>query len=161
MPASVVLDDLVDLRGDLLRRVLLEDAGLRLHDLAERPQRDAVSVGEAASLAPRDELRVCVDDALQLVDEAALADAGNSDEGQQLRRALVTRSLERVPHDAELALAPDELGARLVRDVDAEPRVGRDGLPDRNRLGLALSPRPATPTRSRPLPASLDRSSGP
>ena len=58
-----VLDGLADLLGDLLRRVLLEDAGLRLDDLAERPQRDAVAVGEAAALAPRDELGVGVDDA--------------------------------------------------------------------------------------------------
>ena len=58
-----VLDGLVDLRRDLLGRVLLEDAGLRLDDLAERPQRDPVAVGEAAPLAPGDELGIRVDDA--------------------------------------------------------------------------------------------------
>src|SRR3970282_2243403 len=78
-----VLGDLVDLLRDLVRRVLLEDARLRLHDLAQRPHRDAVSVGEAASLAPRDELGIRVDDALELVDEAALPDAGNADESQK------------------------------------------------------------------------------
>ncbi len=41
-------------------------------------------------------------------------------------------------HDAELALAPDELGARLVCDVDAEAGVGGDRHPDGDRLGLAL-----------------------
>ena len=133
-----VLDGLVDLRRDLLRRVLLEDAGLRLDDLAERPQRDPVAVGEAASLAPGDELGVGVDDALELVDEAALADSGDADEREELRRALVPRALEGVADDAELALATDELGARLVRDVDAEARVRGDGRPDRDRLGLAL-----------------------
>ena len=133
-----VLDDLVDLRGDLLRRVLLEDAGLRLDDLAERPQRDPVAVGEAAALAPGDELGVGVDDALELVDEPALADPGDADEREELRRALVARPLERVPDDSELALAADELGARLVRDVDAEARVRRDGRPDGDRLRLAL-----------------------
>ncbi len=139
-----VLDDLVDLRRDVLRRVLLQDARLRLDDLAERPERDPVAVGEAASLAPGDELRVGLDDAIQLVDETALADSGDADEREELRRALVPRSLERVPDDAELALAPDELGARLVRDVDAEARVGGGRRPDGDRLRPCPSPRPAS-----------------
>ena len=122
----------------VLRRVLLEDARLRLDDLAERPERDPVTVGKAASLAPGDELRVGLDDAMQLVDETALADSGDADEGEELRRALVPRSLERVSDDAELALATDELGARLVRDVDPEARVGGGRRPHRDRLRLAL-----------------------
>ena len=64
-----VLDGLAELRSDLLRRVLLEDARLRLDDLAERPQRDSVAVGQAAALAPGDELGVGVDEPLELVDE--------------------------------------------------------------------------------------------
>ena len=75
---------------------------------------------------------------LQLVDEAALADSRDADEREELRRSLVARALERVPDDAELALAADELGARLVRDVDAEARVRGDGRPDADRLRLAL-----------------------
>ena len=125
-----VLDGLMDLRGDLLRRVLLEDARLRLDDLAECPQRDSVAVREAAALTPRDELGIGVDDPVELVDEAALADPGDADEREELRRSLVSRPLEGVSHDAELALAPDELGARLVRDVDAEARVRGDRRPD-------------------------------
>ena len=98
---------------------------MRLDDLAERPQRDAVAVREAAPLAPRDELGVRVDDAEQLVDEAALADAGNADERHELRRPRVSRALEDASRrTAELVLAADELGARLVRDVDAEARAG-------------------------------------
>ncbi len=132
-----VLDGLVDLRRDVVRRVLLEDAGLRLDDLAERPERDPVAVREAAALAPGDELGVGLDDAVELVDEAALADAGDADEREELRRPLVPRPLEGVPDDAELALASDELGARLVRDVDAEARAcGR--RPSRRGSGSAL-----------------------
>ncbi len=156
-----VLDGLVDLRRDLLRCVLLEDAGLRLDDLAERPQRDSVAVGEAAPLAPGDELGVGVDDALELVDEAALADPRDADEREELRRALVARPLERVPDDAELALAADELRARLVRDVDAEARVRRDGRPDADRAPPCPSPRPAPRPRSRRRGGSRDRSSRP
>ena len=40
----------------------VQDAGLRLHDITERPHRDAVPVREAATLTPRDDLRVGVDD---------------------------------------------------------------------------------------------------
>ena len=75
---------------------------------------------------------------LELVDEPALADAGDADEREELRRPLVARALEGVADDAELALAADELRARLVRDVDAEARVRCDRLPDGDRLGLAL-----------------------
>ena len=59
-----VLDGLVDLGRDVVERVLLEDARLRLDDLAERPERDPVAVGEAAALAPGDELGVGLDDAV-------------------------------------------------------------------------------------------------
>ena len=154
-----VLDDLVDLRRDVLRRVLLENARLRLDDLAERPERDPVTVGEAASLAPRDELRVGIDDALELVDEPALADPGDTDQREELRRALVTRAFECVPNDAELALAPDELRAGLVRDVDAESRTGGDCRPHRDRAPTCPSPRRARTACSRPLREWRGRSS--
>ena len=131
-------DNLADLRRDLCGRVLLEHAGLRLHDLAERPERDPVPIGEAATLAPRDELGVGVDEALQLVDEAALADAGDADEREELRRAFVARAFERIAHEVELTLASDELRARLVCDVDAEAGVSRDHFPDGDRLGFSL-----------------------
>ena len=140
-----VLDDLVDLRRDVLRRVLLENARLRLDDLAERPERDPVTVGEAASLAPGDELRVGIDDALELVDEPALADSGDADQRQKLRRALVTRAFECVPNDAELALAPDELRAGLVRDVDAESRTGGGRRATPRSAPPCPSPRPVRP----------------
>ena len=101
-----VLDRLVDLRRDLLRRVLLEDARLRFDDLAERPERDPVAVGEAAPLAPGDELRVGLDDAVQLVDETTLADAGDADEREELRRPCVAGALEGVPDDASSRSRP-------------------------------------------------------
>ena len=132
------LDGRVDLLGDFLGRVLFEHTRLSLHDLAERPERDSVAVRQAASLAPRDQLGVGVDKPLQLVDEATLSDAGDADEGQELRRSLMARALERVPNDAELALAADEVGACLVRHVDAEAGVRREGRPDADRLRLPL-----------------------
>ena len=90
------LDGGVQLLGRFDLGVLLEDPGLRLDDLRERPERDAVAVGEAASLAPGDELGVGVDDALELVDEPALSHARDRDERDELRRPLVAGALERV-----------------------------------------------------------------
>ena len=105
------------LLGDVRRDVLFGDPGLRLHDLGERPERDAVAVREAASLAPRDELGIRVHDALELEDEAALTDPGDADEREELRRMRVSGAVEGVLDDSELALAPDELRSRVVRDV--------------------------------------------
>ena len=137
-----IRQDVVDRDSELLldvgRRVLLDDAGLRLDDLRERPERDTVAVREAATLAPRDELRVGIGDARQLVHEAALADARHADEREELRRSLVPCALEGIADDAELALAADQSGACLVCDVDAEARVGRLRLPHCDRLRLAL-----------------------
>ena len=104
--------------------ILLVDSGLRLDDLAERPERDSVAVREAATLAPGDQLGVGLDDPRELEDEATLADPRHADERDELRCPLVARhGVERVPHDAELALAADELPACLVRDVHAESRA--------------------------------------
>ena len=128
----------MDLRRDLCGRVLLDDAHLRLDDLAERPERDAVPVGETASLAPRDELGLGIDDPLELVHEAALTDPGNAYKGQEVRCALIAGARKRIADEPKLARAPDELRARLVGHVDAEPRMGGPRLPDRDRLRLAL-----------------------
>jgi len=67
-----------ELRLGLRTRVGFEHAELGLHDLAERPERDADPVGETAATAPRDDLVVVVDDCVELSDQAALPDAGNA-----------------------------------------------------------------------------------
>ena len=63
------------------------DAGLRLDDLAERPQRHTVAVCQAPALTPRDELGIVLHDLPELVDEAALADARHAHERHELRRS--------------------------------------------------------------------------
>ena len=55
--------------------VVLVDSRLRLDDLAERPERDAVAVREAAAVAPGDDLLVLLDGLAELRDEPALADS--------------------------------------------------------------------------------------
>ena len=46
----------VELRRRDVGRVGLEDAGVGLHDLAERPERDALAVREAPALSPGDQV---------------------------------------------------------------------------------------------------------
>ena len=81
------------LSGDL-RRVALEDAGMRLHDLAERPERDPVPVWKAAPLPPRTSSGAPVDVREELGDLARLADSGLADDGDELHRAVADRTVE-------------------------------------------------------------------
>ena len=143
-PAGVarVVDRIGDRHSQLLRRlrlaVPLEDPGLRLDDFRERPERDPVAVGKTAALAPRDQLRVCVDDPPELVHEPALAHSRDGDERDQLWDPLVPRAIERVAKNGELPLATYELGTRVVGDINAEAGARLLCLPDRNRIGLPL-----------------------
>ena len=81
--------------GDLCR-VAFQDPGLRLHDLAERPEAHALAVGQRPATAPVDELVALLDRAVELVDEAALADPGHADQRQELWFALPLDPVERV-----------------------------------------------------------------
>ena len=72
------------------------------------------------------------------MNEAALADAGNADEGDELRCSRRARSEEGVAQEAELLLAANELCAGVVGDVDAEARACSGCLPDGDRLDLSL-----------------------
>jgi hypothetical protein len=91
----------LDLGERDLGRVVLEDDGLGLEDLAERPQRDAVAVGEAAA---DDDLGLHLERGDQLAHEAALAHAGVPCDRGQVRRALVPDTGEEGAQDLELAV---------------------------------------------------------
>ena len=78
--------DLLELGLDGRAVVGLEDAGVSLHDLAERPEGDALAVRQAAALAPGDQLGARVDVAQELGDQARLADAGLADDEGDLGR---------------------------------------------------------------------------
>ena len=97
------------------RRVRLEDAGLGLDDLAERPERDPLPVRETAALSPAHEIGAPVDLLAKLPDEAALPHS-------------------RLPDDR------DELCRRLAR---AHGRTSRRGAPAPNRAPRRASPRVA------------------
>src|SRR5207247_9685091 len=64
----------VELRRGLLLRVRLQDAGLPLHDLSERPENNTFAVRERPALAPGHKLRPPFDVEDQLPHEASLPD---------------------------------------------------------------------------------------
>src|SRR5206468_9118501 len=95
-PLSVLVDQLLDgvreLCAYLLVAVRLEDAGLRLHHLRERPVADALAVRQRPALPPVRHHAAAFDRLEQLADEPALADPGNPDERHQPGRALLARA---------------------------------------------------------------------
>ena len=128
-----------ELLGGGVGSVRLEDARLCLHHLAERPEADALPVGERASLAPvANRGRVLVERRPQLEEQAALPDPRRADERHELRRPLTLRARDSVTEELELVGPAHQLRAALEGDVDAEPRPWRDHFPDRHGLGLAL-----------------------
>jgi hypothetical protein len=131
-------DDVSEFPLRFLLRIGLEDAGVGLHHLAEGPVGHALAVGKATPLAPEDELGQDVDRREQLGDEPALADPRDADERDELRRLLLRCSLEGASKQVELLVAPHEERAAGPPNVHSEARPRIDGLPDRDRLGLAL-----------------------
>jgi hypothetical protein len=125
-----------ELVGGLRLDVRLEDAGLRLHHLADRPVADALAVGERAALPPGHEPSSAFDRVEQLREESALADPGDADECHELRRPFAGGPLERGNEKLDLAVATDERCGRAASDVDAEPSTCLQRLPRGNGLLL-------------------------
>ena len=141
-----------ELALDLLRRVALQDSRLRLDHLPERPEADAVAVRERAALAPASQARRA-ERRLRCSsrDEARLADAGDAQDRDELRRTFGGGPREPLVQGGELPLAADERRA-MAREVDAGLRQRADRLPDPDRRALARcrDRRSASDTRSRP-----------
>ena len=123
--------------GDLWR-VALEDARVRLDDLAERPERDSVAVRETASLPPADELRATVHVAQKLGDLSRLADARLSDDGDELHRAVANSPVEEPGEERSLDVATDERGRVRPDDVAPETRDGSERPSNRDGRALPL-----------------------
>ena len=119
--------------------VALQDPGLRLRHLAERPEGDALAVRERASLPPGDVLgRVGVESGEELPDESALSDPGDADQCDELRGSVALRAGDRVEERVELVAPSDQRSASSERDVHPEAGLRRDGLPHRDGVRLAL-----------------------
>ena len=107
--------------------------------LGERPEGDALAVGEAAAAVPPDVVLEAVHVLEVLPAEPRLADSGDADHGDELRAALVGGRVEELLHEPKLAVAPDEgrlEPGRLERAAAAGGHPQR--APERRRLGLAL-----------------------
>ena len=128
----------LELRRRDFRRVRLEDPGMRFHEFAQRPERDAFSIRRAPPLPPADQLCSFVDVAGQLGAQPALADTWLADERHHLDGRIARAPVEEALQERLLDLASDE---RRRRGLDA---VGSDSCPrlygaiDAHRLCLAL-----------------------
>jgi hypothetical protein len=129
-----------ELGGHGRRAVELEDARLRLEHLPERPEADALPVGQAVALAPGDQLGLGVHERAELADQPALADPGLAGDGDQPHRGLVAGAGVGAPQPLQLGLPAQERRGRGLLDGDPEPGAGGDGQPHRQRPGLALDP---------------------
>ena len=106
---QVVGDPVVVDRGEQLALrhvggVALEDPEVDLHYLTQRPERHTVAVRQAATLPPQES--TVADD--ELVHEPALADPGCTDQGHELRDALLAGTGQSRAKKLEFGLAADE-----------------------------------------------------
>ena len=133
--------DRVQLRLRDLRPIGFQDPGVGFHDLPERPECDALPVGQAPALVPGDEAGQGIDVSAQLGDEAALPDTGLTDDGDELdgarRRGLVEQALE----EGQVDVAADERGVMGPDQIGAETGAGRLRVEDPYPSGLALERR--------------------
>ena len=135
-------DGLAELLARLLGTVGLEDPGLRLDHLAERPERHAFAVRKRAAVAPVDEaVRRRSRSSGTARRRAGSCRSGDADERHELRLAFARHAGERLAQERQLPLAAHERGA-----ADHAPR----------RRARARSSASQTATRLR-LALRLDR----
>ena len=126
-----------DLLLDLRRSVGVEHLEPRAHHLGERPEGDAVAVGQAAATVPEERVGEPVDVLLELPAQPALADARDAGDDGEPRPAVLLRRVEELADLAQLTLAT---GHRRLEAVDPlRPAHRRD-----DGVG-AVEARPARP----------------
>jgi hypothetical protein len=123
---------------DQRRVIRLEHTGLCLDDLAQRPEGDAIAVGQAVALAPDHQLGLLVDEPQQFPDEPALADPRLTDDGHQLHRTRPPRLLVEPAEQVEFLVATHQRGRRPLLDIHPQAAARGDRAPDREGLGFAL-----------------------
>jgi len=137
---SRVRQEVRDCRAQLPFRgcnwIALEDAGLQLDHLGQRPKGDTFAVRERPAVAPVDKLAAALDGFEQLVHEPALPDSGNSDQSHQLRFSRGLDPLERAVDEREFFVPSDQRGALHALHDHAGPRGCC--LPHGDRFALAF-----------------------
>ena len=123
---------LAELLERLLERVVVRDAGRRLHHLAERPVGDALAVRKRAT----DQDARALDAVEELTCETALPDAGLAVDREEVRTAVAKAAVEGVLEELELGVATDERSARPDRTRRAVEHV--DDAPGSKRAVDAL-----------------------
>ena len=108
----------------------LQDPGVGLQDLPQRPERDALPVGQAPSLTPGDEVGFGVDVAEELGDDPALAEPRLAHDRDELDRGRRHGLVEDALQQRQVDLAADERGVVGPGEVGAE---ARPGVPSRGR----------------------------
>src|SRR5918996_4287643 len=111
--------------------VRAENPGVRLDDLGKCPERSLFAVRQRAASPPADGRACGVERRRELGDQAALADAWNADDVDEMRGAV-----ERASEQVEL-LAPAHERDGGPQHV-AEAGTGADGLPHAQRRRLPL-----------------------
>ncbi len=123
----------------LLRGVGVDDLAAGTNHLAESPEDDSAAVGQAAPGVERRSVGASGETALQLAQDAGLAQSGLADQGDEVRHALGLHAIEARLQLRQLLLAAHQLG--LPRRGDpAHGDIGghATGLPGGHGLGLAL-----------------------
>ena len=121
-----------------LHVVALEDAGMGLDDLAERPEADPVAVRQAATLAPGEKRYAILGVGQELGHDAALSDAGLAHDRHELHRDRRHRLVEERLQQRQVDLTSDKGAVTRPGEIYAEPGHRRPGVKDSHRLGLAL-----------------------
>ena len=104
------------------------------HQLDDRPERDALPVGEAPAA---EDGRVRIDLRCELLDQPRLPGTGRSQDREEMAGAIRRHALERLPEQRQLAVAADH---RRIQSAGVAGDTGRDVLEsiggDRLRLPL-------------------------
>ena len=129
------------------------------HDLPQRPERDALAVGQAsATQHDRSGRR----GGRELVEQSRLAHAADAQNRDQVAAAVHLHVLEHAPEHAHLAVAIHERPIRLT--APGRGRVQHELQPARDPLGPCPSPpaarRASPPRRPGPAPVSARPGSG-
>ena len=131
----------LELGGRDVGCVGLQDPGVGLEDLAERPERDALPVRQASALAPGDERRAGVDVGPSSATIRLLPSPGSPTTVTSWGEVAAT-VLSKMPlSDREVDLPADERRVVGAGEVGAEARPRGLRVEDPDRLGLALEGR--------------------